>query len=185
MNLTEKQKRFIDEYLIDLNATRAYKAAYPNVKKDETARTNGSRLLTNANIQVYLKERQIELQKRIEVRQDNVIHELAMIAFSNITDYVEIRSRTEVDASTGKQLTFQELHIKPTNEIDINKLSALQTIKETKYGIVIELKDKLKALELLGRHLGMFTGQQETTEDVEDDGFLEAIDSKEVDWGVN
>ena len=35
--MTEKQKRFCDEYLIDLNATRAYKAAYPSVKKDETA----------------------------------------------------------------------------------------------------------------------------------------------------
>ena len=45
--MTDAQKRFCDEYLIDLNATRAYKVAYPNCKKDETARANGSRLLTN------------------------------------------------------------------------------------------------------------------------------------------
>ena len=35
--MTEKQKIFADEYLIDLNATRAYRKAYPSVKKDETA----------------------------------------------------------------------------------------------------------------------------------------------------
>lgn len=59
--MTEKQKRFADEYLIDLNATRAYKAAYPNVKKDEIARANGSRLLTNANVKKYIDERLLEI----------------------------------------------------------------------------------------------------------------------------
>lgn len=54
--MTEKQKRFADEYIIDLNASRAYKAAYPNVKKDETAKANGSRLLTNANVKKYIDE---------------------------------------------------------------------------------------------------------------------------------
>ena len=48
--MTEKQKIFADEYLIDLNATRAYRVAYPTVKKDEAARANASRLLTNANV---------------------------------------------------------------------------------------------------------------------------------------
>jgi phage terminase small subunit len=47
--LTEKQKLFVDEYLIDLNATRAYKVAYPNIKNDHSARTLASRLLTNFN----------------------------------------------------------------------------------------------------------------------------------------
>lgn len=55
--MTEKQKRFCDEYLVDLNGTRAYKAAYPSVKSDEAARVNASRLLTNANVRAYLDER--------------------------------------------------------------------------------------------------------------------------------
>ena len=54
--MTDKQKRFCDEYLIDCNATRAYKVAYPNVKKDEVAKANGSRLLTNANVKTYWSE---------------------------------------------------------------------------------------------------------------------------------
>lgn len=52
--MTEKQKRFADEYLIDLNATRAYKAAYPNVKKDAAAAVNASKLLRNAKVKNYI-----------------------------------------------------------------------------------------------------------------------------------
>ncbi|MGG7176210.1 terminase small subunit [Clostridium paraputrificum] len=54
--LTNKQRIFANEYLVDLNATRAYKKAYPSIKKESTARTNGSRLLTNANIKNYIDE---------------------------------------------------------------------------------------------------------------------------------
>lgn len=57
MKLTEKQKIFVNEYLVDLNATRAYKVAYPNVKKDDTAAVNGNRLLRNAKVKEYLNER--------------------------------------------------------------------------------------------------------------------------------
>lgn len=54
--LTLAQQRFADEYLVDLNATRAYKAAYPKVKNDEPARANASRILTNANVDAYIKK---------------------------------------------------------------------------------------------------------------------------------
>ena len=50
--ITKKNEVFCEEYLIDLNATRAYKVAYPRVKNDEVARANGSRLLTNANVEL-------------------------------------------------------------------------------------------------------------------------------------
>ena len=55
--ITEKQKRFADEYLIDCNATRAYKTAYPDVKTDNAARTNASKLLDNVNVKKYIDER--------------------------------------------------------------------------------------------------------------------------------
>ena len=60
--MTEKQKRFCDEYLVDLNGTRAYKAAYPSVKSDEAARANASRLLTNANVRAYIEQRTEQLR---------------------------------------------------------------------------------------------------------------------------
>ena len=54
--VTDNQKRFCDEYLIDTNATRAYKAAYPNIKNDHSARTMASRLLTNVDVKKYIDD---------------------------------------------------------------------------------------------------------------------------------
>lgn len=67
--MTKKQKIFADEYLIDLNATRAYKVAYPSVKKDETAAQAGSRMLRNVKVTVrsytMLRYMRIPAQERM------------------------------------------------------------------------------------------------------------------------
>lgn len=54
MALTDKQKLFADEYLIDLNATRAYRVAYPNTKKDETAASPGARMIRNDKVSLKM-----------------------------------------------------------------------------------------------------------------------------------
>ena len=90
--MTEKQKIFADEYLIDLNATRAYRVAYPSVKKEEAAAVNGSKLLRNTKVAAYIQERMQERQKRTEITQDRVLQELAAIAFAKATDYAEIKN---------------------------------------------------------------------------------------------
>ena len=74
--MTEKQKIFADEYLIDLNATRAYRKAYPSVKKDETAAQAGSRMLRNVKVAEYIAERMQARQERTEITQDKVLEEL-------------------------------------------------------------------------------------------------------------
>ena len=147
MALTAKQKIFAEEYLVDLNATRAYKAAYPRVKKDESARVNGSRLLTNANVAVYVEKRMQERQKRTEITQDRVLEELAAIAFARATDYAEVRKDRVI--------------IKDTADLTEDQIKAIAGIKEGKFGIELKLNDKEKALELLGRHLGMFKDKVE------------------------
>lgn len=144
--MTEKQRLFADEYLIDLNATRAYRAAYPSVKKDETAAAAAARMLRNVKVQEYISERMQERQQRTEVTQDMVVKELAAIAFARATDYVEIRS----DGVCGTVV------IKPTTDLSDQQISAIAGIKEGANGIEIKLNDKEKALELLGRHLGMW-----------------------------
>lgn len=141
--MTEKQKRFADEYIIDLNATRAYKVAYPNVKNDETAKAAASRLLTNVNVKAYIDNLIDERAKRTEVTQDRVVKELAKIGFAKITDYVEIGYGGIVK-------------VKATDDIPKDKVGAIAGIKEGQNGIEIKMNDKVKALELLGRHLGMF-----------------------------
>lgn len=54
--MTDKQRKFCDEYLIDCNATRAYKAAYPHIKNDNVAKSAGNRLLTYVDIKNYIDE---------------------------------------------------------------------------------------------------------------------------------
>lgn len=145
--LTPKQKLFADEYLIDLNATRAYKVAYKSIKKDETANVNSSRLLRNAKVSKYIKERMDERSKRTEITQDNVLKELATIAFAKVTDFVTIENGVVI--------------VKDTKDIPNNLLPAIASIKEGKNGIEVSFYSKDKSLELLGRHLGMFNDKLE------------------------
>lgn len=157
--MTKKQKIFADEYLIDLNATRAYRVAYPSVKKDETARANGSRMLTNANVAKYISERMQERQQRTEVSQDMVVKELAAIAFARATDYAAVRSGT--------------VYIKDTDALSDDQIRAIAGIKEGANGIEIKLNDKEKALELLGRHLGMWNDKLDIKTPAIDDSIKE------------
>lgn len=147
--MTKKQKIFADEYLIDLNATRAYKVAYPSVKKDETAAQAGSRMLRNVKVAAYIQERMEERQKRTEITQDRVLEELAAIAFARATDFAEIKDDRVI--------------IKDTAGLTERQIKAIAGIKEGKFGIELKLNDKEKALELLGRHLGMFKDRLEVS----------------------
>lgn len=161
--MTEKQKIFADEYLIDLNATRAYRVAYPNVKKDDTAAVNGSKLLRNTKVAEYIQERMQERQQRTEVTQDRVVQELAAIAFAKATDYVTIKSNELAAAVT----------IKSTDDLTDEQVRAIAGIKEGANGIEIKLNDKEKALELLGRHLGMWNDKLEVKAPAIDDSIKE------------
>ena len=79
--LTAKQQRFIEEYLIDLNATQAAIRAGYSVK---TANEQGSQLLAKLSIQQAIAEKMAERSKRTGVNQDRVVLELAKIALNQI-----------------------------------------------------------------------------------------------------
>lgn len=145
--MTEKQKRFCDEYLVDLNATRAYKVVYPSCKKDETASAAGSRMLGNVKVKEYIELRQKDIQKRTEVTQEKVIQELAAIAFSNATEFASVKGNSVI--------------IRDTDTLEEKVKKSIVGIKEGKNGIEIKTADKTQALELLGRHLGIFKDKVE------------------------
>lgn len=149
--MTEKQKIFADEYLIDLNATRAYRKAYPNCKKDSSADAAARKLLGNTRIQTYISERMQERQRRTEVTQDRVVQELAAIAFAKATDYVNIKSNGVTSMVV----------VRPTDDLTDDQIRAIAGIKEGANGIEIKLNSKEKALELLGRHLGMWNDKMD------------------------
>lgn len=141
--LTEKQQRFIDEYLIDLNATQAAIRAGYSVK---TAREQASQNLTKLNIQQAISEKMAERSKRTGVNQDRVVMELAKIAFVNAADVIDSDDATIKAGATADD----------TAAIQSVKVKVIPTKEGEGVEREIRLNDKLKALELLGKHLGMW-----------------------------
>lgn len=160
--LTPKQWRFIDEYLIDLNATQAaIRAGY----SEKTAYSIGLQNLKKLEIQAEIQKRRNRLQNKLEITQERVLQELAAIAFANGADYAKV-------VNSGLLPTVEMI---PTEELPPEKLPAIAGIKANQYGVEVKLHDKVKALELLGKYLGTFDGgpAQEQTEN----NLFEAIDS--------
>lgn len=159
--MTEAQKRFCDEYLIDLNATRAYKAAYSSCKKDETASVNASRLLRNANVQNYIQEQKEQLKEKVNVTQEQVINQLARIAFGDIRKlYNEsggLKNIQDLDDDTAAILTS----IESTEEFD----GYGEDREQIGYTKKVKIADKAKALDMLGKYFGIFTEKVEVNQD--------------------
>ena len=126
--MTEKQKRFCDEYLIDLNGTRAYKAAYPSVKSDKIAGVNAARLLGNASVRAYLDERLEQLHSERTADAAEVMEYLTAVVRG------ESRSSVVIVEGVGDGCSEARLVEKPPDE-----------------------KERLKAAELLGRRYGIFS----------------------------
>ena len=172
--MTNKQKAFVDEYLIDLNATRAYKAVYKNVKSDDVAAVNGNRLLRNAKVEEYLNKRMKDREKRTEITQDKVLNELAQIAFANGSDFAKVVEKPVLkedgsvllDPVTEDPIYYKTVEMKLTDELPEEKRKAIAAIKMGKNGIEVNTCDKVRALELLGRHLGMWNDKLQVKADV-------------------
>lgn len=143
MGLNEKQKKFCEEYLIDLNATQAaIRAGYSS----KTATEQASRLLTNVKVKKEIDKSMAERSRRTGINQDRVIQELARIAFVNPNNVIDVKNGSvKENASEDDLACIQSIKIKKS---DTEK--GLSEEKEVK------LNDKMKALELLGKHLGIF-----------------------------
>lgn len=166
--LTAKQQRFCDEYLIDLNATQAaIRAGYSEKRASEQA----YQLLQKTTVQNHIAELQKEREKRTEITQDSVLHELALIAFAKASDYarvVEKDAMVEVDGNMvpvldedGNQVKYRTVEPILTDELTEDQKKAIAVIKKGRDGFEIKPYSKIQALELLGKHLGMFTDKVE------------------------
>jgi len=150
--LTPKQKRFVDEYLIDLNATQAaIRAGYSK----KTANEQAGRLLVNVSVREQISRRQAARVERTQIDQDFVLTELLPLAASRVTDFVKVR-RKYLTGLDGLEREYTVVDVIPTDEIPKDKLGAISSIKQGPNGIEIKFHDKTRALELIGKHVGMF-----------------------------
>jgi len=168
MSLTNKQNKFCQEYIIDLNATQAaIRAGYSK----NTARIIGSENLTKPDIQQKLAELQAETAKRNEVNVDMIIVELKELGFSNIADFMY----------DGKMLPLAEVEkdrLKAVSQVKLTRTSNDDSERET---IEFKFYDKLSALDKLARHLGFYEKDHQ-----QQGGFnFESFSNDELDTMLN
>ncbi len=144
--VTEAQRRFVEEYVADGNGTRAYRVAYPGASY-AAARTNAGRLLALSAVAREVRAGRAAQSRRTRISADRVLRELAAIAFSDIGDLFD---------SDGRPIPVHQLD--PATRRAIAAVSTASVNDPT--GVLSEkfhvrFWDKLRALELLARHLGL------------------------------
>lgn len=158
MALTDRQRRFCEEYIIDLNATQAAIRAGYAVK---TAQEQSSRLLSNVMVQAEIQRLQRERSERTQIRADRVLREIACLAFSDIGEILDF--------------TGTDPRLRPACKIPEHARRAISSFKVRRYVEgpgeesreveVTEFKlwSKDSNLEKLAKHLGLLKDQVEVT----------------------
>lgn len=155
MALNDKQRRFAQEYLVDLNATKAaIRAGY----SEKTAGNQAYDLLKKPEIQQIIEDGRKAAQSRTEITLDRVLEAYASIAFGGMSKFVRI------DANGTPQIDLSQC-----TPADLDLLAEIQTDRidgnDTDPAVVrIKIKqlDRLNALEKLARHLGAFKGKEDS-----------------------
>lgn len=156
MALGPKQARFVDEYLVDLNATQAaIRAGY----SPKTARAQGHRLLTKADVQQAIGEGRKRQQDRLEVKADDILRELLRVARSDIGEAFfengSMKPLKDMPEDVRRSIAGVEVDELYAGGGE-NRVEIGQTRK-------VKLWNKVQALELLGKHLALWTDKHELT----------------------
>jgi phage terminase small subunit len=152
-----KIKRFVSQYLIDLNAMKAYQRCGYGTGNDQADSANGNKLLDRPDVQQLIAEAEEKRAKEVNITQEMVLKELALLAFANIKD---------ISTWDGNNMI-----LKPFDELTRDQTAIISSIglKRTAFGdfdlrfTTPSAQDKRGALVDLGKHLGMFweAGRQE------------------------
>lgn len=149
--LTEKQKRFCDEYLIDLNGTQAaIRAGY----SEKTARFIATENLTKPNIRKYIDDRLAEKEKELIADQDEVMKYLTAVMRREKTENVVVTLREEITKDVPDE---QGKMRKQTIKREIPQIVEIPTM----------VKDSNKAAELLGKAFGIYTDRLDVEGDMD------------------
>jgi len=171
MSLTDKQRRFVEEYLVDCNATQAaIRAGYSK----NGAEVAGHRLLSNVNVRAAIDANRKATSEKLEITKERVLGELAKIGFSDIR---------KMFSPGGNLLPIQDLDddaaaCLSSIEVITRKVPGAEE-SEVEHVSKIKVWDKRAALVDIGKHLGMFVERHEHTG--KDGGPIETADMSERD----
>lgn len=148
--LTQRQRQFVAEYLISLNATHSAVSAGYSAK---TAKQQGSRLLTNVDVRQAIKAGREAAQKRAEVKLDDILREYKRIAFTGLSKFLHINAHGDpvIDLSRCTPEDLDLLSAGTVEDFTEGRGEGARNVRRIK----IKLMDRLKALETLGKHLGL------------------------------
>lgn len=150
LGLTAKQRLFCEHYVIMLNGTRAAKAAGYSEVSASSLGWQASTNLRNPKIKAYIEK----LFAAGKMGKDEVIGRLQALANSDIGNYLQV-----VDVVRNGE-TVKEWRFDLVKAINDGNTSMIKSIKRDKFGTVVELHDKVRTLELIGKHHRLFADMQ-------------------------
>lgn len=154
--LEPKQERFCREYLIDLNATQAaIRAGY----SEHTAQEQGSRLLSNAKVKEFIDKLKEKRNARLDIKADDVLREVARLAMVDITEAFDDEGNLKPIKQIPEDVrrAISGIEVEDLFEGHGSDRERIGTLRKAKFW------DKVKTLELLGKHLKLFKDQLEIT----------------------
>ena len=157
--LTKRQEIFVAEYLTDLNATRsAISAGY----SEKSAESQGAQQLRNPKVAAEIAKKSKKRLEKLDITAERVLNELALLGFANMLDYMSVdpvTGRADVDLSklTREQAAaIQEITVDATGGGGDGERRLVLRNK-------FRLASKRESLELLGKHLKLFTERIEVS----------------------
>lgn len=155
--LTEYQQRFVDEYMVDLNQGQAIiRAGFKG--QAASANTASCRMMQNVNVKAEVQRRIAERSERTQITADRVLRELALIGFYDIREIFDNQNNLK----GIRELTGDSSRAIASIEIEVDKIGTRE-ISTTKK---IKMHDKIRALQLIGSHIGMFKESTSSAEDI-------------------
>lgn len=145
--LTPKQEKYVKNLVSGMTQRQAYKKAFDCKNlKDSYVDNKACKLFKNGEVKSRYNELIKKATDRAVVKAEDIIAEYKAIAFANGADFAEVKNNI--------------VHIKDTDKLDEEKKKAISLIETTKFGVNVRTHDKMKALEMLAKYVGILDSKE-------------------------
>jgi phage terminase small subunit len=153
--LTQKEERFCQEYLIDLNQTQAaIRAGY----SDKGIRQVAHKLMMNADIQARISLLKKKREERTEITADRVLQQFCDIADYRIEDIMDFDGEECIFKPMSEWTKAARVAVSAVKQTTETRRIGLEEIKTVK--VEFKTDDRIKALDSMARHLGIYENFQ-------------------------